>query len=163
MPHAMPLPFRYSLAVIALVLSLLVTLPAIAQEGGRGHPCADVVEPVERLACYDDAFPPAGEEEAARKALEEFGLDEPALRLRNPWRGRDNSPDRIQAAVARVDYTANGERVLMLDNGQTWLQTEITSKGPLKPGDPVAIRKASFGTFMLATPGGVSLRVRRLR
>jgi len=163
MPHVMSLPRRSSLAATALVLAGLLAAPATAQEAGRGHPCADVVEPVERLACYDDAFPPAGAEVAARKAVEEFGLDEPALRLRNPWRGRDNSPERIEAAVARVDYTASGAGVVVLDNGQTWVQTEVTSKGPIQQGDTVAIRKASFGTFMLTTPGGASHRVRRIR
>lgn len=163
MPHEMSLPRRYCLVATVLVLASLFAVSATAQEAGRGHPCAAVVEPVERLACYDDAFPPAGAEVAARKALEEFGLDEPTLRLRNPWRGRDNSPERIEAAVARVDYTAGGASVLVLDNGQTWVQTEVTSRGPLKQGDAVAIRKASFGTFMLTTPGGASHRVRRIR
>jgi hypothetical protein len=52
--------------------------------------------------------------------------------------------------------------VCVLDNGQRWAERVAESRGPLKPGDRVTIERASFGSFLLVTPAGVGLRVRRL-
>lgn len=165
----MSIPLLHSCASIVLSM-VMITSATAAEPSAKSHPCTTVADPAERLACYDAAFPPATgarsgavDVEAERaKALREFGLNKVQLRVREPEGMRDVSPDRIQAKVARVTYRATGERLVALDSGQVWLLTEVTSKGQLRVGDPIVIRTAALGTYMLVTPGRVSLRARRI-
>ncbi|QDW66478.1 hypothetical protein [Luteimonas granuli] len=154
-PH---LPLLWLLLVFAMPAGVLAQ-PAAA------HPCAATPQPAERLACYDRAFPPPDtvREAAAARAVEEFGLPHRSRApvLRNPGQpGHEVEPDRIEARVDRID-TAGGQRWLTLDNGQRWTVPAGTA-GPLAPGDPVRISKGALGSHMLRTPGGVSLRARRV-
>ncbi|PKM03807.1 MAG: hypothetical protein CVV16_07615 [Gammaproteobacteria bacterium HGW-Gammaproteobacteria-6] len=158
-------PLKQHCALIALSLVTVTSTTA-----GESHPCAPVNDAAERLACYDAAFPrPAGARpepvvaEAARAdSLQEFGLSREQLRKRDPERVREVLPDQLEAKVAGVDYRQTGERLITLESKQVWLLTEVTSKGQLRVGDPVVIRRAALGSFMLVTPGGVRLRARRV-
>jgi hypothetical protein len=156
-------------ACASIVLFLVMTAAANAAESGS-HPCSKVIDPAERLVCYDAAFPPVSgartgaidiEAERAR-ARENFGLNGLQRDERKPEVLRNLAPERIEAKVVRVNSRADGERVVTLDNGQTWLLTEVTGKGRLKPGDPVAVRIASLGTFMMVTPSHAALRAKRI-
>ena len=152
------------------VLALAVTAGASGSES-KSHPCAAVIQAAERLTCYDAAFPPASgalsgliDVEAERaKALQQFGLSKMQVTEREPEAVRNLTPHRIEARVVRMGNRATGERVVTLDNDQTWLLTESTSRGWLRAGDRVVIRKAALGTFMLITPGRVPLRARRIQ
>lgn len=159
-------------AFASIVLYLIITTCAVAAESSaQSHRCATVTEATERLACYDGAFPPPADARSSAvdiqserdRALREFGLNKVQLRVREPERMRDVSPDRIEATVARVGSRPTGERVVTLDSGQVWLLTEVTSKGYLKSGDRVAIREAAMGTYMLVTPTRIALRARRIQ
>jgi hypothetical protein len=173
-------------------LGLLLAIGVAAAGAGEPtHPCAAVDDPAERLACYDETFPRPGavagveqkvggpvaeptevpqprEIPAAPAAaegpelVEEFGLTEAQLQARDPERPREPRVDRIEATVVGIRHRASGERLVTLDNGQVWLQTEITVRGHLAEGDQVVIRRAAFGSFQLVTPGRVALRVRRI-
>lgn len=151
-----------------MVVLMAMTPHAFAAEpAGQSHPCATVVDPAERLICYDAAFPPGAETrsqtEAQRlKALRDFGLRKVQVRSNEPERMRDIDPDRIEATVVGVSNRSTGERVVTLDSGQIWLLTEVTSKGHLKSGDRVVIRQAALSSYMLMTPSRVSLRARRI-
>lgn len=159
----MSIPLLHAFASVVLTLTMTAGASA-AESPAKSHPCATVADPTERLACYDAAFPPAADAESERdRALREFGLNKAQLRVRDPERMRDVSPDRIEAGVARVDPRPTGERVVTLDSGQIWLLTEVTSKGQLRSGDRVVIRAAALGSYMLVTPGRVSLRARRIK
>ncbi|MFA6984863.1 MAG: hypothetical protein WC213_01480 [Arenimonas sp.] len=155
-------------ACASLILSLALTTAVAAAES---HACTTVIDPAERLACYDAAFPPvSGARSGAidvaaerEKARQNFGLNRLQVNERQPEQLRDLAPERIEAKVARLSMLAGGERVVGLDNDQTWLLTEATSKGRLKIGDPVVVRTAALGTFMLVTPGRVALRARRIK
>jgi hypothetical protein len=155
------------LPVVASALACLALLPAIA--AALSHPCASVVEPADRLECYDKAFPPAEgvrttalDREARRQeALRDFGLSKVQKAERDPDQ-YEAGPERIEATVAKVTYRATGERVVTLDNGQVWLLTEVTDKGWLKAGDRITMKTAALGTFMLDT-GRILLRARRLQ
>lgn len=149
-------------------------VPALAFAAGpskSSHACAAVASPEERLACYDAAFPPtvdpvaeaAAREAAQERARQDFGLNRVQLREREPERFRDETPDRIEAKVAGISQRPSGERVVTLDNGQVWLLTEATSKGPLAAGDQVSIKAGAMGSFLLVTPGRATLRARRIR
>ncbi len=155
---------RPHLPLLSLLVAFAVPASALAQPAAN-HPCAATLQPAERLACYDRAFPPPPtvREAAAARAVEEFGLPHGsrAAVLRNPGQPRHEvEPDRIEARVDRID-TAGGLRWLTLDNGQRWTVPAGTA-GPLAPGDPVRISRAALGSHMLRTPGGVSLRARRV-
>lgn len=157
-------------ALTAFALFLAMTAAATAAESST-HACASVADPTQRLACYDAAFPPAGDaqfgaivdpEIARAQALKDFGLNKAQLSAREPERMRELSPERIEATVAGITNRSTGERVLTLDNEQIWLLTEVTSKGRLRVGDRVVLRTAALGTYKLITPGRVPLRAKRI-
>lgn len=142
----------------------MVSSPLVAAEAS--HPCAPVVDPAARLACYDKAFPPpaAVYEAAAEKAVEEFGLETKPEKFANPGQSRGEvDPDRIEARVSKVEYGRGGSRTFRLENGQAWQLTEASSGGHVAEGDSVIVRKGFVGSYQLVTPSGVMLRVRRVR
>ncbi|TYT25697.1 hypothetical protein FZO89_05185 [Luteimonas viscosa] len=141
----------------------LFSLPLAAQPAT--HPCAAVAVPAERLACYDQAFPPPPEvhEAANERARADFGFDQPRESLRNPGQAVEQAdPQGIESTVIRVDHGRNG-RSFNLENGQVWTQTDARSGGQVQPGDSVQVRKAILAGYQLVTPNGVVLRVRRTR
>lgn len=151
----------------AAVLLFAVLAGPLAAQSTSSHPCAAILPPAERLACYDQAFgaPHAAEQDAAsvERAKENFGLaaEEKLERIPEPLRLPDI--DQIEATITRLDTDARGGRVLYLDNDQIWRITENTSRGPMKVGDVVEIRKGAFGSHNLVTPHGVGLKTKRLR
>jgi len=145
----------------AVLCFLVISLPAWA----AGHRCAAVVDPGERLACYDQAFPPTPEVEAAaaRRGVDEFGMQRPKTPL--PATGQAPAqvdPERIEGRIAKVVHASAG-RTVTLENGQVWVVTEATTRGPTREGDEVMVRKGVMGNYVLVTASGVGLRVRRVR
>lgn len=149
---------------VLVAASMAMATTAIAAET---HPCAAVIEPAKRLACYDAAFPPSSGAESLEsrreRELKDFGLNQIQRRASLPETERVEIPDRIEAAVTAVRTLAEGERMVTLDNGQLWLLTEVTSKGHLVAGDRVVVRKGAVGTYMLVTPGRIALRAKRVQ
>lgn len=151
--------------------ALLWASPGYAAQPVGTHTCASQMNAAERLACYDLAYPPVqgsqsglNDREAERQqAVRDFGLSRHQLRKAEPERAQDIAPDRLGATVTRISYTADGKRVIALDNDQTWLLTENTWRGNLEVGDAVTLREAALGTHMLVTPRGIALRARRTR
>ena len=154
-----------SMKQLSPLLFLLALNPALAQE--QTHACASILQPAERLACYDQAFgaPHAAEQSAAsmEEAREQFGLDQREKRERTPEPLRLPEVDEIEGAITDLSTDGRGGRVLTLDNGQVWRITENTSKGPLRIGDVVRVNKGAFGSHNLVTPGGIGLKVRRVK
>jgi hypothetical protein len=72
-------------------------------------------------------------------------------------------PASIQAHVAKIvqSQLGIGHPSVVLDNGQTWTFTEIDDDARLGPGDPVTIRRAALGSFVMTTPSKHSYHVRR--
>lgn len=155
-----------TIALQTWLLVILLPLSTIASATDMpSHPCSKVVEPVERLSCYDKAFPPppAVHEAMAGKAVRDFGLDKQAAPVRNSGSVESVDPDRIESKVIKVVYGPGGGRTVTLDNGQVWALTESTSRGHMTEGERVSVRKGALGSFMLVTQAGVGLRVRRVR
>lgn len=142
-------------------LLTLFALPLAAQQAP--HHCANVPEPAARLACYDKAYPPPPEviEAAKAKARASFGLDKPRDAALTP--SQSASPEHVESRITTVDYASGGQRSFNLENGQVWTMTESSSGGHVKPGDPVELRKGLLSGYVLVTPSGVTLRVRRIR
>lgn len=151
--------------ILLLALTFLVPAGVFA----ASHPCAALPDPVARLACYDREFPPPEAQASISPPLTEaqlqqqFGLNEREQELRKPESERSRQIERIEAVVRQVLPLRGGQREVLLDNGQSWRVTEGGQRGHLKEGDPVSIRRTPFGSYLLSTPGGVGLRVRRFR
>lgn len=118
--------------------------------------CAAMADPRARLACYDQLFPPtASPQEVARQAEKAFGLNAVGRGL------AADAPARIEAIVRQVSGEPGDGRLFTLDNGQVWRQVESSVLGRVRPGDRVVIKDAAFSSFLLITPAGVPIRVRR--
>lgn len=160
---------KLSSRLFPLVMTLFI--PGLCWAQNPQHACAGVVDPNDRLACYDRAFPPVANAgapvldlEARRKqVVEEFGFNKRQLLDRAPEPLRAINPDHIEGVVKAVAERDHGERLVTLENGQAWLLVEGTARGRLNPGDKVTVREAALGTYMLVTPTRVALRAKRLR
>jgi len=150
------------IASMPLGISLLLSAGMPAAAAAPTHACARILAPTERLACYDRAFPPAhGAQTESVEQTRTFGLPPRQVAAE---RGEDTSRIRhIASHVVTVGTNRDGERVFTLENGQIWRQTESSVLGLARPGDAITIRAGSFGSFLLITPGGVPLRVKRER
>lgn len=155
---------RRRLALFAAFLSALTGGTNAAAEQAATHPCASVVDVVQRLACYDRTFPPTAETRAqmVSKARGEFGLDRDAGRKQAALAQTVAEPQDIESVLARLDYNGS-PRTFTLDNGQVWVQTDGVGSGNVKVGETVRIRKAMLGSYMLVMPSGVAVRVKRKR
>ena len=130
------------------------------------HPGARIADPLQRRACYDQAYPlaPGVLDEARRQAQAAFGLERGRDVPRNPGQSQaEADPDRVQGKVARVTHGNAGQRVITLDGGQTWMTTESVSGAQMRPGDTVTLRKGLMGNYILTTQGGGVVRVKRVR
>ncbi len=100
---------------------------------------------------------------SAAEVQQQFGLSGREVEQRKPESERAPQIDRIEATVARVRPLQGGQREVVLDNGQVWRVTDGGSRGPLSAGDAISIRRTFAGGYLLSKPGGIGLRVRRLR
>lgn len=158
---------RCNAVALTLACSAVLASPSAA---AQQHPCAATREAAARLACYDRAFPPAEgsstelvDVEAQRElARKQFGLSGQQRRESDPG-VEAVEVGRVQARVTRIAVTAEGERVVTLDNDQSWRLIEDRANGRIEIGDTVVVRKAALGSFMLVTPHGLALRARRTR
>jgi hypothetical protein len=100
---------------------------------------------------------------AARRGVDEFGMQRPTTPLAAVGAAPGEAdPERIEGLIATVVH-ASGGRTVTLENGQVWMVTEATSRGPTREGDEVMVRKGVMGNYVLVTASGVGLRVRRVR
>jgi hypothetical protein len=168
-----------------LACAILVAPPLA---GAQGHDCAKVADEAARLACYDAAFgrpapapapaPAAAVAPAPAAAAvvapatgapaspeAEFGLTGAAILARDPEKAaaEERKPTALEATVTGLEQKQGGQLVLTLDNGQTWIQSEAGLNSRVRVGDRVKIRKAALGSFVLVTPAGVGMKVRRIR
>jgi hypothetical protein len=148
--------------IYGLLILAALAQPALADSHSASHACASVPSPTQRLACYDQSYPPSAQtqEKMASIARDEFGLTTTPEQLRNPLADKTLDPDEIHEPLAGLEYSGGG-RIFTLANGQVWIQSDSISSGQVSPGQIVRIRKAMFGSYMLVTPNGVALRVKR--
>lgn len=171
----MPVRFQGSVAsILACAMGCFGSAPARADDT-QAQACIGIMNDTERLACYDralrgDSVPAAHAQDPAATAtpravdpIAEFGLSESQKRAQQQAGARDRAPDSITGTVSRVDRQATGGLIMTLDNGQVWVQAEALTMARVQAGDLVTIRKAALGSHLLVTPGGVAVRVRRVR
>jgi hypothetical protein len=121
--------------------------------------CTRICEPIERLACYDQlagrAQVPPSAPVSAVAPEESFGLHAAEHPKAPP------AAATLTARIERLGVSANGRPTVELTGGQLW---ELDGSDPLLvTGDSVTISRATFGSFLMRTAKGRTLRVRRLR
>lgn len=169
-------------AIIAAVGIALIATASLAQtqeanEGAAVPPvfqavidCRTRADSTERLACYDHTVSAMVAARTAkdlvvadrdtmretRKGL--FGLSLPALKLFGT--GTDEAVTAIESTI-RSTYTGqDGFAVFVLQDGARWKQVEGRFQYA-KPGQPIAIRQGSLGSFLANVNHQVAIRVIR--
>jgi hypothetical protein len=141
-------------------------------------PCIGISNSADRLACYDKlagrvsapkaapvaaapapaASVAAAPAPAAAPTAEDFGLSKVQKAASS------SSPPEIKSVTAKVagfGHSPNRRTQITLDNGQVW-EYEDDPDSLLSIGDPVTIKRAALGSFILLTPTKHSHRVRRI-
>jgi hypothetical protein len=135
--------------------------------------CRAVADDAARLACYDAAaaaFDTAEREGELvvidRAAVNEtrrqlFGFELPTLpRLFNG--NEADELDSIETTLERASRSGENRWVFRLADGSVWRQIDSE---PVRfendPGQPVRVRKASLGSFLMTVGGSRAVRVRR--
>lgn len=165
-----------SLAAMAAAAALPVqSVPAQnrSETLARLMACRGVADGAARLACFDAAagvldtaerqgdlvvLDRAGVAETRRQL---FGFEMPALpRLFGP----DGAPeiDSIDSTLQSASLVGEGRWVFRLADGGVWRQIDSERvRFQNRPGQPVRVRKAALGSFLLTVGGSRAVRVRR--
>jgi hypothetical protein len=107
------------------------------------------------------AEPPAGVA-AAPTSSAEFGLSDKAKREKEAAENKPAPPKEVAARVTEVSTPRVGDLLVILDNGQRWMGIERKPSTIVRSGDTVRIRAGALGGYMLITPAGTTIRVKRL-
>jgi hypothetical protein len=165
----------------ALAVPALAAPPAVGSAKGEGRAqmlqtlidCRKLTDNAQRLACFDQAAAAMDQAEAkgdivvvdreqARKVRRQaFGFTLPSLAMFE--RGeKPEEIDAMQGKIAAARQNNGGKWVIRLEDGAVWTQVD-TNDVPNSPqaGDPVTIRKAALGSYMLSLGHHVSFRAHR--
>lgn len=164
-------------------LTLFTAAPAIAHAKSPTDPlyaCATITNDAERLKCFDTtlaqlrAAEQTGEvtvvDRASVQRLEKdsFGFQLPSFGAifshKTPVEAANtpSSVSEVSGKIERVSRSKDGA-LFVLDNGQSWRQTDTVSTALVRVGDTVAIKRAALGSFMLVrASGGEGVKVRRV-
>jgi hypothetical protein len=171
---------------IGLIIGLgLLSTQVVAQ--GKPDPleaCYQQPDGAPRLACFNremqrrqgaapaagaaattPAPAPASPSAAAQKKLADdtVGLQGSDLRKKLKEEGVKPEPVKpIVATVVRLVPRPHSEQAFVLDNGQTWEQTESMENLDVKLHDTVTIKPGILGAFFLNTPRSQRVRVHRV-
>jgi hypothetical protein len=168
-------PARVFLRTVLIGLALpaaAATPPPCASQLAR---CTGLVAADERLACFDALARPtasrahevpadAGRSTSGAAAASDASGDTAAKTFglsRHQLQAVPEGPELIKARVAKVTEDRRGNVSVLLDNGQTWAVTEPDA--PLRAGDPVTIKRAALGSFLMITAARHSYRIRRVQ
>ena len=149
-----------------------VETPAIVEELFE---CREIVDPAERLACFDREVARVYEAQnsrelviADREQVREtrrglFGLKLPKLGIFGGGDDDEDAVNEISATLASARKLDSGRYVFELEDGVRWLETEsVSGFRRLKAGDTIVIKKAALGSFKAKVNGKRAVRVRRL-
>ncbi len=135
--------------------------------------CRKLTDSAARLACYDTAA--AGLEQAeakgdivvvdreqARKVRRQaFGFALPSLALFDKGEKQEDI-DNTTGTVAAARQNGARKWVIRLEDGATWTQVDATELfADPKAGDPVRIKKASLGSYLMVIGKNGGVRARR--
>lgn len=135
--------------------------------------CRGIADNTARLTCFDTAagaldtaqrqgdvvvIDRAGVAETRRQL---FGFEMPSLpRLFGPEGAAEI--DSIETTLQSASLVGEGRWVFRLADGSVWRQIDgDRARFENRPGQPVRVRKASLGSFLLTVDGSRAIRVRR--
>ncbi len=135
--------------------------------------CRGIADNTARLACFDTAagaldtaerqgdvvvIDRAGVAETRRQL---FGFEMPSLpRLFGPEGGAEI--DAIESTLQGASLVGEGRWVFRLEDGSVWRQIDSERvRFQNRPGQPVRVRKATLGSFLLTVGDSRAVRVRR--
>lgn len=136
--------------------------------------CREIADARQRLTCYDAA---AAALDTAERAGELVVLDRQQVQdtqrrlfgfqIGNPFAARLNGPeepeiDSIETTLVSAGFVGDGKRLFRLADGSEWRQ--IDSGGVHfreRQGEPVRIRRASLGSYLMTIGNSRAVRVRR--
>jgi hypothetical protein len=166
---------RYASRLLLPVLAVLSAATAMASEPGQDLPgalkaCRALETQAARVECYDRLADgvPASNAAAPATAASRGGAATPAPQPPKEDFGLYTAEHPAAPKVAKLltakvvafGMTTSGRQTAELDGGQLW---ELLASDPLlAKGDEVTITRAKLGSFLMSTPSGRSLRVRRL-
>ena len=135
--------------------------------------CRKLTDGAQRLACYDQTAAVLDQAEAkgdivvvnreqARKVRRQaFGFTLPSMSLF----ARGEKPEEIattDGTIASAHKALSGKWVIKLEDGAVWSQID-TTEIPLdpKPGQPVKIKKASMGSYLMTVGNQRAVKAHR--
>ena len=129
--------------------------------------CADITEPLQRLACYDQvAERPTGSMASATPAAPAAPAAAPPKKSFGLYTAEHPAPPPvtdalITAKVISLGSNSRGRSTVTLEGDQVW---ELDSPDPvLAAGENVTVRRGTLGSFILTTAAGRLHRVHRIR
>lgn len=138
--------------------------------------CRSIAGATERLACFDrsvDALQSATtkhdimvvDREAVRRTRRSlFGFNLPGGSIFGDSDKRSDTPQEereITSTVRSAHLAADGNWVVVLDDGAVWHQTDGTMAVTPKPGTPIVIRRAALGSYFLRVGSQPGVKARR--
>jgi hypothetical protein len=146
-------------------VTLIVTSGMLFAADEVQHPCAQLRNDTERLACYDQAFgkPPASAAATSPAPNEQFGFTEKEMARNSGPSAAPAAPDSVTAAIKSLDRRRDGKFVVTLDNTQVWAQSEFNSQADVQVGDAITVRRGALGSYLLVTKAGIGTRVKRVK
>ena len=161
--------------ILLIALSFLcVATPAMAQERSKRFDavvdCRKIVDPGERLACYDKAVADLDTAEKSREVVvvdreqvtearrSVFGLKLPKIRLF----GGGDDVDQVESVITSVSRNRNGQLVFTIEDGARWEQTDNHTVVGVRVGTRVTLRRGVLGTFFAKFQGSTSAKVARI-
>jgi hypothetical protein len=135
--------------------------------------CRKLSDNAARLACYDaaaaeiDTAEAKGDivvvdrEQARQVRRQAFGFSLPSISIFE--RGeKAEEIDTLTGKVAAAHMNGAGKWVIRLEEGGAWTQIDTTKVGlDPRPGNPVKIRRASMGSYLLTVGGNRAFRAHR--
>jgi len=145
--------------------------------------CADELDVMQRLSCYDrevaaaqlaSEAPPPSPQPAAATQLAKPEPTPSVAETPVPTIAETPAPSETEAAfglnapvkdivaiVVEIRERPYGELVIRLDNGQIWEQKHVDRRFRLRTGETVTISKGAISGYRLSGSGNRSIQVRR--
>ena len=148
-----------------------LTRATIVEELAR---CREIADASQRLTCYDAA---AAAFDTAERAGDLVVLDRQQVQdtqrrlfgfqIGNPFAGRLSGPDEpeiasIETTLMSAGFVGDGKWLFRLEDGSEWRQIDSgTVRFRERQGEPVRIRRASLGSYLMTIGNSRAVRVRR--
>lgn len=166
----------------AVLAALAISGPAVAQPKSQARAklvqdladCRKITEDAARLACYDQTATSLEQAEAkgdivvvdrdqARQVRRQaFGFSLPSISLFEKGETQEELQN-VTGEVAVASVNGAGRWTIRLTDGAIWVQIDNNElhRTP-KPGNPVKVRQAAMGSFIMSINNGGGFRVRRV-